>query len=198
MLLLFLQSNDDEATTAWVAALNQKLSKFRPRTSDCLSSESLDTTLPPSSTLSFQHDISRPFTAVVEDGVDDKIVDNNVAKETSLKVSSPTTRVTTHVPNSELKRTEEDSFAKSDVASLSPHSLSITSNTDSMVQTFLDDCDLVACRVLTLVLESTWGDKCYIGLCGVEVTLGCNSIVAELSPAAVDASPRDLSVIGEY
>lgn len=56
--------------------------------------------------------------------------------------------------------------------------------------------DLFECKVLSFVIEQTWGDKCYVGLAGIEVLIGQNCIPTEIDPNMVDAEPRDLSAIG--
>ena len=56
--------------------------------------------------------------------------------------------------------------------------------------------DLVECRVLTFVIERTWGDKCYVGLAGLEVLIGQSCIATDIDANMVDAEPRDLSAIG--
>jgi hypothetical protein len=58
--------------------------------------------------------------------------------------------------------------------------------------------DLVRCRVVTLVIESTWGDLSYAGLTGLELLLGTQASPANLDSRSIDADPRDLSVIGRF
>ncbi|CAM9302104.1 unnamed protein product, partial [Ectocarpus fasciculatus] len=60
----------------------------------------------------------------------------------------------------------------------------------------LSDKDLVSVRVLSLTIESTWGDRSYVGIGGLEVLTGRNSVAARIDGDMVDADPRDLSVIG--
>ena len=62
----------------------------------------------------------------------------------------------------------------------------------------LSEQDLVAGKVVGLLLESTWGDKSYVGLTGIEVLLGVGCVTAtDLNPKeCISAEPWDLSAIG--
>ena len=63
---------------------------------------------------------------------------------------------------------------------------------------FVESCDLVTCRTISIIIESTWGDKDYVGLSGVEFLLGnaCQPAIIDLTK--IHAEPRDLSAIGHY
>ena len=61
----------------------------------------------------------------------------------------------------------------------------------------VEDADIVTCQKLTFLLESSWGDKNYMGLCGLEILVGNNCQVEKLTEANLSASPKDLSEIGE-
>jgi hypothetical protein len=60
----------------------------------------------------------------------------------------------------------------------------------------LSENDLITCQKLTLSINSTWGDDNYVGLCGIELLLGRNLLVAELNKSCIHAEPRDLSEVG--
>jgi hypothetical protein len=81
-------------------------------------------------------------------------------------------------------------------AHLPTSSAELRKSIPSSASDVIPESQLIECRVISLVLERTWGDKCYIGLGGVEVLIGGSCIVADIDPTLVDANPRDLSAIG--
>lgn len=60
------------------------------------------------------------------------------------------------------------------------------------------DSELRSCKSISLMLIDTWGDLDYIGLNGIEVLVGTDLSVLDLDESAVDADPRDLSVLGRF
>ena len=66
--------------------------------------------------------------------------------------------------------------------------------------TFLSENDVISCREIGLMLETTWGDKSYVGLTGIEVLIGRSCIpVTDLNPRdCLSASPWDLTEMGCY
>ena len=63
---------------------------------------------------------------------------------------------------------------------------------------YVENCDLLTCRTIGLLIESTWGDHAYVGLAGVEVLLGNHCAVAAVDDKMVFAQPRDLSELGRF
>lgn len=45
-------------------------------------------------------------------------------------------------------------------------------NSELESRVFIEDCDIIACRSLCFSIESTWGDRDYVGLAGVEIYTG--------------------------
>ena len=62
---------------------------------------------------------------------------------------------------------------------------------------FADDSDIISCKSLSFLFESSWGDNTYMGLSGIEILIGNNCEVAILTEKNLFASPKDLSEIGE-
>jgi hypothetical protein len=197
----------DDSATAWVEVLRERHTNFRPSTSDgdgpaqtSLRRKKASSNTPHAPLLQEMvqsTSSNRPFTAAVaaaavaeeEEGPGDR------DQQAAAGALSATRGQPEHpaAPLSSSARNRKETVA----LHIPPNSNSnSTADINSGRQNFLQDCDLVSCRVLTLALESTWGDKSYIGLCGIEVMLGCSSVIAELTSDAIDASPRDLSAIG--
>ena len=56
--------------------------------------------------------------------------------------------------------------------------------------------DLFFCCAVALVIESTWGDPDFVGLCGIELLAKTNSTALRLDPTMITAVPRDLLAFG--
>mmetsp|Transcript_19318 Transcript_19318/g.32414 ORF Transcript_19318/g.32414 Transcript_19318/m.32414 type:complete len:1405 (+) Transcript_19318:858-5072(+) len=208
------RSNDDEATSAWVTLLKERRTNFRPRTSDGIggngdnespavqqSKNIKPSTFAPNieETMRPQYR-NRPLTGRQEDKIGNNQVDCAGTSEEDVN-SVPSESIGPLLPIVDQVVVSSCTAVE---GGLSKYALHPQSNSNPVAESvvidhsLLSECDLVSCRVLTLLLESTWGDKCYVGLCGIEVTLGCSSLVAEVLPGAIDASPRDLSSIGVF
>jgi hypothetical protein len=55
---------------------------------------------------------------------------------------------------------------------------------------------LLKCRRLTIAIKSTWGDKHYVGLTGIQVLLGPSLTPVKLCERNIQTTPLDLSVLG--
>ena len=200
--------------------LKERHTNFRPSTSDGLDSKqglvSGSTSLKRKKAVSkaplsphfekiMHSSYDRPFTAVREDSLtkdDESLV--ILTKETVEATDDCIKNETMLLPGRDVQPSTQceepmpSILSKSEYGCLTTCSDTTTATvvSSSVGQQQIQNRDLISCRVLTLALESTWGDKNYIGLCGIEVTLGSSSIVAELNPHSIDASPRDLSAIG--
>ena len=73
-----------------------------------------------------------------------------------------------------------------------------TATAPSSTGLFVETCDLITCRTVSIIIESTWGDKDYVGLSGVEFLLGNSCQPAIVDHTKIHAEPRDLSAIGHY
>ena len=62
---------------------------------------------------------------------------------------------------------------------------------------FADDSDIISCKSLSFLFESSWGDSTYMGLSGIEILIGNNCEVAIITEKNLFASPKDLSEIGK-
>lgn len=56
--------------------------------------------------------------------------------------------------------------------------------------------DLIHCKVVTLLFESNWGDKNFVGLSGVEILLGTQLSAAKIPEHCIQSDPRDLRHLG--
>lgn len=56
----------------------------------------------------------------------------------------------------------------------------------------------VRCRKIRIDIESTWGDPCYVGLCGLQVLVGPQCRPYALKKSNLKAEPEDLSSVGRF
>ena len=78
------------------------------------------------------------------------------------------------------------------------NAVATTAVSSSFTGLFVESCDLVTCRTISIIIESTWGDKDYVGLSGVEILLDNTCQPASIDHTKIHAEPRDLSAIGHY
>lgn len=58
--------------------------------------------------------------------------------------------------------------------------------------------EIIEGRHLKMNILSTWGDRSYVGLSGLEVLILDNGVVKAANIEQIDASPRDLSAVGFF
>ena len=95
-----------------------------------------------------------------------------------------------------LKEKQKLQLQQQNLKNKAPNSTSTSTSTSSTIVT-VEDADIVTCQKLTFLFESSWGDKNYMGLCGLEMLVGNNCQIEQLTEANLTASPKDLSEIGE-
>lgn len=49
-----------------------------------------------------------------------------------------------------------------------------TGNNSGLESYYIEDCDIISCKSLSFSIESTWGDRDYVGLAGIEIYIGRN------------------------
>lgn len=165
--------------------MNHKKNLQRPRTADTTLVSSDEDLL---SSMNYRdHPTARPTTAATGSRTvklrDSTDFMNSLQNELNLVDSIDAKSIQNSVDFKRLRETD-----------LNSQGLATSNGIDA--GTKLSDEDLVYARVLSLTIESTWGDRSYTGLSGLEVLTGCESIVARIDNDMIDADPRDLSVIG--
>jgi hypothetical protein len=186
---------EHETNVKWMEQLKGQKAYLRPRTADkSTGAAQAESSAPPSSSVlsrrkqasvkpegSFEPTHTRPTTAAVRPS---PAVDMNSSSRSVPADLSTNVDTTTDVPD--MSRTEPVSLPLA-------RTLETTSNIMQLKRR-----DLFDCKILSFVIEKTWGDKCYVGLAGIEVLIGQNCIVTDIDPSMIDADPRDLSAIGCY
>eukprot|EP00602_Paraphysomonas_sp_CaronLab_P009978 CAMPEP_0185037942 /NCGR_PEP_ID=MMETSP1103-20130426/32999_1 /TAXON_ID=36769 /ORGANISM="Paraphysomonas bandaiensis, Strain Caron Lab Isolate" /LENGTH=1795 /DNA_ID=CAMNT_0027576163 /DNA_START=144 /DNA_END=5534 /DNA_ORIENTATION=- len=170
--------SEEESSRKWLETLKERKADTRPRTADKGSGSKAGNAEVLTRRKHAPSKPSAPFEAVV-DPSKGRPVTAAVRSDSISSVSPPVPSVASHIGTTlkSEKQLESESIIHAPESSV-------------------DDGSLVECRVLTFVIERTWGDKCYVGLAGLEVLIGSSCIVADIDPKLIDASPRDLSVIG--
>eukprot|EP01041_Mallomonas_annulata_P001688 gene1688-3265_t len=84
---------------------------------------------------------------------------------------------------------------------LTDHSPNLSSDSPTPSYNFgiLSEKDLCYCREVGMLIETTWGDKSYVGLTGIDVLLGASCLpVPDLDEKCLKADPWDMSSVGCY
>lgn len=189
----------DEAAKRWIDDMNRKKQLRRPRTADTTAGDdALNLT---SSTIRTGTELVRPTTSAVGAA---KIRDLSESAEFMIslkdqmmfsdnKVDSGLVRMSAAAQNEFFRKEDEKTSGfQSKKNGTSDNGLGNKTSVGSM----LSGKDLISASVITLTIESTWGDPSYVGLNGLEVLLGSTCEPADINEKHIDADPRDLSVIG--
>ena len=186
---------DVEATAQkWISNMNLKKLMDRPRTAD---KQQGPTSLGSSVSLAS----SRPLTAA--SGVNHLSTSTMLAslraeldKPDVYKVANLTSTIP-HIENTEILagsvKLLNAKFSQGSESQESTAALSLaTSNKIASHSNFLCNNDLIRCRYLTLNIESTWGDKDYAGLTGIEILVGLACTPVKLDSSCIDVSSPEL------
>lgn len=201
------QNNADESTSLLMDSLKERHTEYRPTTSDgsTLSNKALNSdrkVIKRKKTLKLNADIpayaedegnlSRPHTSAQKHDVSHS--------EVNTKLQSKIGSNDLISPHSSIEQLQDgkEPLELQVVEIESRPRLKTDHKRSAESRPAVAESDLVRCRVLSFTLDSTWGDKNYIGLCGLEILLGCSSFVADLSADALEATPHDLSAIGVF
>lgn len=177
--------NVDEAAQNWIEKLNRQKNMQRPRTADTTSGA----------------DALSESTADLLSSLPNR--DQPLARPTTSAGGGMSRRGDKLSESVEFMNSLQDQLSVTDARHATTGLKNATGRTGEnqnlptvSAGPILSDKDLVSVRVLSLTIESTWGDRSYVGIGGLEVLTGRNSVAARIDGDMVDADPRDLSVIG--